>query len=274
MKNKIIYIEEMVNTMVRLKKYILCLLLMSVSLCGTTAWADDESGVLQWVKRVELTTPVSGVVSEVLVDSGSRIKKGDVLLRLDARGFKARVKQARAELQKASDVYEEAQRELQRTQELFDRTVMSIHELQLEKIASNRARAEYEAAQARLVQAELEFEYSVIRAPFDVLVLERQAQPGQTVVSRLQTSPLLVVAAAQHMKAQMQLSLSQLKKVTIGQQMEVRVEGDRYMGVIRRIGLDGGEVIEEKSRYPVDIEFAYPEGVVLRAGQEAEVTLP
>lgn len=264
----------MVNTMNRIRLNIFCLLLTLLSAWSINVRAGDEAAVLHWVKRVELSTPVSGVVTEVLVDTGAQVKKTDVLLRLDQRGFKAEVKQAGAELRKARDLHDEAQREVERSEELFDRMVLSVHELQLVKIAANRTAAELEAAQARLVQAELALEYSEIRAPFDALVLERHVQPGQTVVSRLQATPLLVLAAARQMQARVQLTPEQLGKLSAGQQVEVRVAGERYQGEIRRIGLDSDGTLKGAGRYPVDIEFTYPGTVVLRAGQEAVVNLP
>lgn len=251
------------------------LLLWCLGLAGIgTAHAESVEGVLQWVGRVELTTPVSGKISEVLVDVGARAPQGAPLLRLDARGFRARVQQAQSDVARARDDHEEAQRELERSQELFDRTVLSIHELQMVKIEANGAAATYKAAQAQLAQANLELEYSVVSAPFDALVLQRHAEPGQTVVTRLQTSPLLVVADAQRMQVQLPLTLARALQLHIGQHAMVRAGDVRYQGEIRRIGLEPVNMQEQQPHYRVDVEFTVPAETNLRAGQPARVELP
>lgn len=251
------------------------LLLVWFALVGSgVAHAESVQGVLQWVGRVELTTPVSGKIAEVLVDTGMQVKQGAPLLRLDARGFQANVLQAESDVAKARDDHEEAQRELERSLELFDRTVLSIHELQLVKIATNRASAEYRAAQARHTQAKLELEYSTISAPFDALVLQRHAEPGQTVVTRLQTSPLLVVADARRMQVQLPLTLARTTQLRSGQQVNVRIGETQYQGEIRRIGLEPVKTQEQQPHYRVDVEFAVTDAADLRAGQPARVELP
>jgi Multidrug resistance efflux pump len=66
-------------------------LLLAGSLAAT-AWAAD---------RVSLTTPVSGVVKEVYVQVGQRVRKGDKLLALDDTRLKARVMEAEAGVMRA-----------------------------------------------------------------------------------------------------------------------------------------------------------------------------
>lgn len=238
------------------------------------AWAEDVPGTLQWARRVELTTPVSGQVMEVPVQANDRVRKGQVLLRLDPRGFQAQVERAQASLDRAIPAYEEARREMERAQELYDRTVLSNHELELARIALAQADAERRAAQAALTQAQLDLEYSVIRAPFDGIVVQRNAEIGQTVVARLQPPVLLVLAEAGRMVVRMDVNRVQLSKLALGQAVSVTVEGKQYEGVVTNIALEPNPEAIGEPVYPVDVEFAPDQMVQYRPGQQATVTLP
>jgi multidrug efflux system membrane fusion protein len=238
------------------------------------AWSAELLAQLQWAQRVELSTPVSGQVSEVMVHVGDQVKKGDPLLRLDDRGFKAQVTKARADVAQAKDALEEAKRETNRSQELFDRTVLSVHDLQLAKLAQTRAEYEYSSAQTSLELSRLNLEYSVVRAPFNGVIIDRQAEPGQTVVTRLQTTPLLVLAQADRMLAHARVDEDQLHRLRSGQKVSVAVFGKEYPGTIKFLGLEPETIAEGLPLYGLNVEFAVPEATTLRAGQKATIMLP
>ena len=54
--------------------------------------AEEFDGTLTWSKRVELSTPVNGIVQKVFSQQGKIAAKGDVLIQLDPRAFKAELK--------------------------------------------------------------------------------------------------------------------------------------------------------------------------------------
>lgn len=250
-------------------------LLIGIVLAAMTqaAVAADVQGRLVWSQRVELSTPVSGRIDRVLVDVGDRVAAGDALLQLDQRPFEARVAEAQAAVKSAEEALAEARREVERAQELFDRQVMSIHELQLEEIALTRAEADYERARAGLQLAQLDLEYATVRAPFDAVVLARQAEPGQTVVTRLQTTPLLVLARGDHMLARVPVSGEQLQDLQQGQTLSVRAGGRSYEGTVARLGLEAREQ-DGQWFYPVDVRIPAGADAGLRAGLPVTVALP
>ncbi len=165
-------------------------------LAWPVAGAAGLEGRLQWAGRVELAVPVSGVVRRVPVQPGQTVKRGAVLLELDLRGFRAAREAARARLAGREADLAEARRERERAEELYERTVLSDHELRLARIAHTQAKAAVAEARAALTRAELELEYATLRAPFDAVVLERRAAPGQVVSAALAPPVLLVVAEA------------------------------------------------------------------------------
>lgn len=246
---------------------ITAMLLSGVSLVAAAA---DYQGVLQWAHVTRLTTPVSGKVTSVPVQAGSRVKRGQVLLRLDAREFRARIAQARADVATAKVDAEEARRELKRSKELFDRTVISVHELQLVKIANTRAQSALQVARQRLRLARLSLEFSVLRAGYDARVIRRDVEPGQVVVTRLQATPLIVLASDRQMLATVDLDAEQASGLKPGMKASVSVGDKRFTGLVLRIDYRDSA---GKPVYRVAVVFAHDPSLKLLAGQSARVSL-
>lgn len=236
-------------------------------------WAIDKDATLQWSRLVEISTPVSGVVSGVFAEAGTYMRKGQVLLRLDDRSFKAAVKKARAEVERLRVKREEAEREFKRAKEMYERDLIADHELELARIGFLTSDSEYQAAQATLTQADLDLEYSEVRAPFDCIVLQRKAEVGQTIVSAMQPTPLFVLAEAGHMLARIKVTNEELLSLYTGQGVLVRVAGKKYKGTISRLGIDPVGMRNGKPLYDVDVKFSFDPSTIMRAGQHAAVTL-
>jgi len=250
----------------------LCLGSLALTLLSMgNAMAQELSGVVQWAQRVELGTPQSGIIVEAPVPAGAMVKKGQLLVQLEPRALRARVKRAEAELTKSKKDRDEAQRELDRSKELYDRTLLSNHDLEQAKIAYSNANSRYQAANAALVEARLDLEQSAIRAPFDGVVLQRNAEVGQTVVSNLQSVPLITMAATQQMQVEADATQAELAKLTVGQSVAIESGGRHFKGTISLIGL---EPIAGKGepRYPLQVLFK-TDGATVRVGQPAKVLM-
>lgn len=244
-------------------------LLMSVML--EPAAAVDVPGVLSWSQRVELSTPVSGVVQTVRASVGDRVKKGQVLLTLDATAYLANVQEAQAATARVKEDEIEARRNLDRIQELYNRTVISTSELEQAKTRHLRAKAGLSEAQARLARAQKSLGDATLRAPFDALVLARQVEPGQTVASQFQPQILFVLARANEMIARTKVSLTQVEKMKVGDTVTVQVNQKSYSGRVKTLGLEpGGE--KNEAGYLLDVLITVKD--VLRAGIPSTLKLP
>jgi len=255
-------------------RYSRTVFLLLLSAAAIVAEAADYAGTLQWARRVTLSTPNSGVVKEVSVDVGDRVKQGQVLLQLDDRACQARVDQIKADIIRLTAAHKEADAEWQRGKELYERTVLSDHDLELLRIAAVTARAELQSAQAGLVRAEQALHYCRIRAPFDGIVVERHAGVGETVVSRLQAQPLLGLAGTGRYRVVINLTLEQLGGKQPGQPAGISAAEGNFDGEIKYIGtepVDQGAV--GQPRYALVVEFETPDDVLLRIGQAVRVRL-
>ena len=229
---------------------------------------------LDWARQAELGTPVRGVVQQVLAKPGQRVKQGEVLLQLDQRGFKSQVNGLKAQLEHLKAELAEARREQDRALELYDRTVLSDHELQVAKNNYVAAKAKYHKGQTDLTQAELDLEFSSVRAPFDAMVITRQAEVGQVVVPDLKPVVLFVVVDENHMHAKARLTSKQLTKVTIDQEAVVKIDNDSFYGRVINIRRDPAAGNQSGNKYfLINVEFPV-QNQKLYSGQAAVIILP
>jgi RND family efflux transporter MFP subunit len=146
----------------------------------------------QAAERVELTTRVSGVVEAVLVSPGQRVKKGEPLVRLEPTIHQARLDEAGAELERARADEADARRDLDRVQELYNRTVSSTTELDAARLRYARAKAALTVVESRVAVARKNLEDATLKAPFDGVIAALAAAPGMVVVADCQQPrPLL-----------------------------------------------------------------------------------
>lgn len=239
----------------------------------TPAGAAEVNGELDWARRVTLSVPVSGVVAEVAVHPGQAVAVGQSLLTLDAREARARVAQADSAVKRLDLRRAEAEREWERAQELFDRTVLSERELQLAEIGRNDAAAAYRAAQTERVAAEVALDYHTLKAPFAAWVLAVPVAPGQAVINTQQATPLATLAARELMRARANVDAAQAAALKADAAVSVRVGGQRLDARIAHIGLEPIDS-QRPPLYAVEVEFAVPAATQLRAGQPAVLVLP
>ena len=213
------------------------LLLALMAMAPVAHAAGEGHGVLQWEQKAALSVPVSGVVEAINVVPGQRVAKGTVLLSLDKRPFQYRLRSAKSRQAQFAPGRDEARNELHRAEELYDRTVLSQVELDQAKIDFAEKDARYQEAGADIDQAELDLEYAELKAPFDLIVLKSHVVVGQTVINRLQATPLFTVAGGKLM-AVMLLNPEKIAGLEIGSALHVSIAGKAHSGKVKVIDYD------------------------------------
>ncbi len=242
---------------------------LPVLLMAFPAMAADVGALVQWSRRTELATPVSGVVASVAVNAGERAAKGQLLLMLDDAPFRAATQEAEAQLTRRKSERDEAARDAKQAQELYDRTVLSTIELDNAKMKQARADAGYKEAAAGLDRARYRQRVSALRAPFDAVVLSRHAEPGQSVAVELKPPILLVIAAAGEYLAQARVSAERVTGLRLGQALVVVTGGKSYAAQLKALA---HEPAGNKEPYVLEAVFVTPDA--LHAGQPARIQLP
>ncbi len=240
-------------------------------LASIPAFAASWDGIVNWSQRHEMTTTVSGVVSKIEVNTGDRVKKGQLLLQLEQGALRARRKQRQAEMQHKKLMRKEAQKELERAEELYARTLLADHDLDLAKIAYAEADAAYQASRADYRQAVEDLDNSVLHASYDAVVLTRHVQPAQAIVNRCEAQPLITLASATQMQVRIFVESGELEGLRKQGGLTVEVAGQHYPAQLGAVGYEPA-IVNESVRYPVAVLFASDD--LLLIGQGAKVSHP
>ena len=154
---------------------------------------NSRAGTVQSRRRAGMSPGIPGLVTEIAAQKGSRVKRGDVLLRLDDAEHQAQVQLVLRSLEAAKAVAEQARLEaelaqqfLKRTQNLARNEVVSEAALDQDRTRALSAAAAALAAQARIREAEASLDAAratlaktVMTAPFDGVVLDITTEVGE-----------------------------------------------------------------------------------------------
>jgi HlyD family secretion protein len=221
----------------------------------------SATGNLQPTNKVEVSSELSGIVTEVLVDENDRVNKGQVLAQLDLSKLKDAVTKSRATLEaaeaqvlQAQATVEEARAQLARFKQVAElsggkvpsKSEMATAEANLRRAEANEASARASVTQARanLRSDETNLGKASIRSPIDGVVLTRKIEPGQTVAAALQAPVLFTLAV--------DVDEADVGQVRVHQEATFTVDawpGRKYTGVITRVGY-GSQTKDNVVSYP------------------------
>jgi membrane fusion protein (multidrug efflux system) len=138
-------------------------------------------GTLDGSENAEIRARVTGYLFKRDYQEGALVKKGDVLFEIDPRPFEAALAEAKSQLVQAQAVQLASQAEAERSQQLFDKLVISEKE-HTNKIQLNQANvAKVEALKANLQQAQLDLNFCKVTSPVEGIAGIAQAQVGDLV---------------------------------------------------------------------------------------------
>jgi membrane fusion protein (multidrug efflux system) len=190
-------------------------------------WANEETDDAFVTARVHaVSSQVSGAVTEVLVQEHQKVKKGDVLARLDPRDYEAQVKSAEAANMRAEKDYARWKGRENQLQP-YDR------------LLSNADAAKALDAEAQLEQAKLRLERTQIVAPEDGTIGVRsvetgeQVQPGQALFSLVENTPWVMANFKE----------GQVANIHPGQKVSISVDavpGREFEGVVESLSPGSG----------------------------------
>lgn len=194
---------------------------------GPISQAVLANGTVQPVNTVSVGTQVSGTVLERTADFNDRVKKGQVLLRLDPATLQARLRQTQAQLSAAEASLALAKSTVERNQRLVAQGFISALALDQSQREVAAAQAGVDVARAQVDAAQTDVSNSVIRSPVDGVVIRRNIEVGQTVAASYQTPDLYQIAQdLRQMRIHTNVSEADVGLISVGQ--AVRFVVDAY----------------------------------------------
>lgn len=183
------------------------------------------TGTLQPVITVNVGTQVSGTVMERHADFNDRVKKGQLLLRLDPAALQARLRQAKAQLEAAQAAQTLAIATFERNQKLVSEGFISALTLDQGRREVDAAKANVELGRAQVESAQTDLDNSIIRSPIDGVVIRRNTDVGQTVAASFQTPDLYLLAKdLREMVIQTNVSEADVGLIKEGQRVNFNVD--------------------------------------------------
>ena len=162
---------------------------------GAAGTVLQATGYVTPRRRATVSTQITGTLTQVLIEEGEHVEKGQVLARLEDSALRAGLGAARANLASAQAQVATAQAQLAQSQADAHRQDELVASGMVTKQAAEQARTavatglaqvdgrrrEVDAANAAVTQAQVNFDYTVVRAPFAGVVTEKAAQVGEIV---------------------------------------------------------------------------------------------
>jgi multidrug efflux system membrane fusion protein len=157
-----------------------------------TEW-DEYTGRFTAVETVEVRARVSGFIDSVHINEGQMVKQGDLLFVIDQRPFNLAVDQAKADLERAQAKLEIASLDVQRATSLVGSQALTTREFDTRKSTERDATGQVSGAQAALKQAQLNLEWSEVRAPISGRISDRRVDAGNLITGGQTDATLLTV---------------------------------------------------------------------------------
>jgi HlyD family secretion protein len=243
--------------------------------------------------KVEISAQVSARIIALPFRENEKVKKGDVLVRLDARDLAALVDSAKAQLRSeearlegARAGLENAQSERMRRQKLAE--TGDISKAELDQFETDYRRAEsnlrvsehaIEIARANITRAEKDLDNTTITAPFDGVVTKLNAEVGELVVVGTLNSPgsvIMEVADLDVMLLKARIDEANIASVKEGQKAKVYVNAfaDKpIVGTVETVGLKRDVDKDGTAFFLTEIMLDKPEGMLLRSGMTANADI-
>ncbi len=198
------------------------------------------TGTINPETKVDISAEISGEIVQLPYKEGDTVKKGDLLVKIKAETYGARINQqqagvqySRTQVEVAENNLKKAQLELQRTEQLFQSGLVSQSDLDNARIAYDVAVSNVKSSnanvrqnQALLQQSSQDLSKATIRSNMDGIVTALNNEIGEKVVGTQQMagSVIMTVSDLSTMDAEIEVSETDITNVKLGDTAEVEVD--------------------------------------------------
>jgi RND family efflux transporter MFP subunit len=200
------------------------------------------SGYVVAQREASVSSKGTGVLVYLGVVEGDKVKKGQIIARLDDRDIVAQLDEAKSSLDLYKAQLNEIENNYNREKELFARGLSSQQALDQTETAYKSLQANIDIADARIRAAEVALENMIIRAPFDGTVLTKNAEVGEIVApfgaSTTSRAAVVTIADMNSLMVETDVSESNIQKIKQDLDCEIVLDanpGKTYQGYVFKI---------------------------------------
>ncbi len=199
------------------------------------------TGTMESVTSVDVGTQVTGIISNLFVDYNDQVTKGQLIAEIDKTVLQSELQSADATLASAKATYEYNKSNYERDKALHAEKLISDYEYQTSKKDYEVAKLAYEKSQSDRVRAAKNLTYAEITSPIDGIVVSREVEEGQTVVSSMNVASLYVIADLDHMQVVGAVDEADIGQVKVGQHVTFTVDAypdDTFTGTVTQVRIN------------------------------------
>jgi HlyD family secretion protein len=206
---------------------------------GDIVSSVNATGTLNAVSTVQVGTQVSAQIAQLYVDFNDRVRRGQLVARLDTTLLVLAVEQSRAEVERSQADLEQKQFLLAQATRLSETASVTETEFRAAQYNAAAAQASLRSARTGLARAEQNLRYASIYAPIDGIVIERNVNVGQTVAASLSAPQLFLIAEdLSRMQILVSVDESDIGKIREGQAVHFTVQAypsRTFNGAVRQV---------------------------------------
>jgi HlyD family secretion protein len=236
------------------------------------------AGVVNPVTFIEVKSQASGEITEVHVEEGEEVRRGQLLVRVDPRIPRNAVTQAEADSVVAQAALENADARLARAEELFKQQAMTEEETEAARLVRASAYADLIRAVRALEDARIAFVQTEVRAPSAGVVLSRSVAVGSVIASASRDvgggAILLRMASLDTVEVRALVDERDIGRIKAGLPVKTTVASfpnQPFTGEVLRVGAEA--IVEQNvTTFPVIVRIPNLSGL-LKPGMNAEVEI-
>ena len=241
---------------------------------------QEYAGTVQSSKEAKLSFKVNGNINQLPIKVGDKVRRGQLIARIDATDYQVQVEQSKSNLLSADTQIKSAESQLinaratyQRVEKLYENNSVSLRDFEQAKSALETAEAGYQAAKAQAAASGKQVEasknqvsYSRLTAPFSGIITAINVEENEFVGAG---TPIAMLNAESQPEVRVGIPEVTIANVKKGQKVVIHfstVSEQSFAGVVSEVGYSssGG------STYPVIIRIEKPADFI-RPGMAAHV---
>lgn len=199
------------------------------------------TGTIESVTQVDVGTQVTGIIDKLYADYNSEVKKGELIAEIEKTLLQSDLASAEANVESARLTYEYNLTNYNRDKALHDKKLISDYEFQTSAKELKVSKTAYDKAKADKVRAAKNLNYAEIYSPIDGIVISREVEVGQTVVSNMNVANLFTIADLDNMQVIGNVDEADIGQVKVGQPVTFSVDAysdELFEGKVTQVRLN------------------------------------
>ena len=199
----------------------------------------NASGKIQPEEAVQITSTITGWITEITVMEGDTVDPGQHLISIDEKQIRPRYNNAKSQVKSSEANLKKVQAQMDRTKSLFDQKLISQQELEQVEASYQIAVSQAEQANANLLSAEDELSKTRLTAPKYGIVTSITKEEGEMAVGGMfNPGVLMTIADLSRMEVEVDVNENDVVNIIVGDTTEIEIDAypdTMFYGVVSEI---------------------------------------